>query len=233
MNRFPDGWVGMPVPFREEHPAWMHDGPSLHAPLLVLCHGMSQTPEAWLEMAPRILALPAHVLLPAGPYPHEVRSGGAFRIGHAWYLYDGGLDRFRETVDRSEGWLLQGIARAEAERGWNPSRRVLVGYSQGAYFAYVVALHHQDIFSHLIAVAGRLKEEFLIEALERGGALHTLVVHGEADRAVDPGAALRSHRRLLEAGYRADQLLVPGGHAFGPEIDAKVADWIAEHVLQA
>jgi predicted esterase len=231
MTEIPNGWADMRVPFTEEHPAWMHDGPSPRAPLLVFCHGMSQGPEAWFEMAPRLLALPAHVLLPSGPYPHEVRAGGRLRIGHAWYLYDGGLDRFRETVDRSEAWLLDGLARAEAGRGWKPSRRVLVGYSQGAYFSYVVALRHQDLFSHLIAVAGRLKEEFLVEELEHGGSLHTLVVHGEGDSAVDPSAALRSHRRLKEAGYRVDQLLVPGGHAFTPEIDAKAADWIAEHAL--
>jgi predicted esterase len=231
MNGIPRGWVAARVPFTEEHPAWMRDGPRPEAPILVLCHGMSQGPEAWFEMAPRLLALPAHMLLPAGPYPHEVRTGGTIRIGRAWYLYDGGPDRFRETVDRSERWLLEVIARAEAERGWKPARRVLVGYSQGAYFSYVAALRHQNFFSHLIAVAGRLKEEFLVEELAKGGPLHTLVVHGERDNAVDSTAALRSHRLLLDAGYRAEQLLVPTGHAFTPEIDERTARWIAEHAL--
>jgi predicted esterase len=160
-----------------------------------------------------------------------VRTGDAIRIGHAWYLYDGGPERFRETVDRSEAWLSECIRRAESVRGWVPPSRVLLGYSQGAYFAYVAALRHPELFSHLVAVAGRLKAEFLPAELARGGSLETLIVHGRHDAAVHPDAALGSRDALRHAGFRAEHLELPGGHAFTPETDAACADWISSRIL--
>lgn len=226
MSAFPEAWDRIEVPFTEEHPLWLRDGPHPSAPVVVLCHGMGQTPGDWLGAAPRILSLPVHLLLPAGPYPHEVRSGSDFRVGHAWYLYDGGPERFRRTVDRSEAWLAGVLGKVESDRGWAPARRVLVGYSQGAYFAFIAALRRPEVFSHLIAVAGRLKAEFVEAELRRKGTLQTLIVHGERDQAVLPTAAESSRHALELAGFPVELLRMPSGHAFTPEIDAACAAWI-------
>ncbi len=149
------------------------------------------------------------------------------RIGHAWYLYDGGPERFRTTVERSATWLRGVLETTERERGWKPTRRALIGHSQGAYFGFVAALRNQDLFSHLVAAAGRLKQEFVEDALRDGGALKTLILHGESDQAVSPDAAGQSLEILKEAGYRAELEYLPGGHRLTSATDARAAAWFA------
>ena len=38
----------------------------------------------------------------------RIRRGGRFRIGGAWYLYDGDGPVFKDTLDRAVDWLLAG-----------------------------------------------------------------------------------------------------------------------------
>ena len=214
-------------PFTRPVPARVRSGPSPEAPLVVLCHGQGEDPDRALAAWPRTSALPAHVIAPAGPLPYEIRTGDRFRIGRAWYLYDGGDRLFRETVTASAAWLSALIRRVEADRGWRPRGRALVGFSQGAYFGYVAALSPPGLFDRLVAAAGRLKEEFVAGALERPGPLRTLILHGEADRAVSVEAAHRSHQALRRAGYEAELALFPGGHRLGPDQDRRAAAWLA------
>jgi predicted esterase len=220
-------WSERRFPFESDSPVLWRDGPSPESPLLVLCHGMSQDPAGFAAMWPRLTSLPAHVVAPAGPYPHELREKGSIRIGHAWYLYDGGPDRFRETARRSADWVAGVLTSLEGERGWRPSRRILAGYSQGAYFGYLAALWHRDRVTDLVAVAGRLKEEFVRDALADPGSLRVLVVHGREDRAVPPEGSERSAATLRRAGIAVELALLPGGHDVLPEADRRAAAWVA------
>lgn len=224
----PPGFETRRVPVEVDVPVLLRPGPAPEAPLVVVCHGMGQGPEELPGLWPRVCALPVHLLLPGGPYAHEVRGEGGIRIGRAWYLYDGGDRLFEATVTRSAAWLDGLVAALEAERGWKPRERALVGFSQGAYFAYVAALGRPGRFGRLVAVAGRLKEEFLGPALARPGGLRTLILHGERDRAVPAEASRRSHQALLRAGYAAELRILPGGHRLLPDRDERAAAWLAD-----
>jgi len=197
------------------------------APLVVFCHGMGETPERFLEHWPMTCALGVHVAAPAGPFAREERTPGGVRIGHAWYLYDGGDRAFRDSLAVSTSWFHDALAAMEAEHGLRPRMRALVGHSQGAYFGYVAALERPDRIQALVAAAGRLKTSFVREALSRPGPLEALILHGEDDSAVDPEAARRSHRALTEAGYRSELRLLPGGHGLPPDRDTAAAGWLA------
>lgn len=223
-----DAWSTARVPVSHRIPVRWRPGPAAASPLVVLCHGMGETPETFLESWPRVAALPVHLVLPAGPYAFEKRDGDGIRIGHAWYLYDGNPEPFGETIAGSAAWLRETVLHLESRHGWTPSRRALIGYSQGAYLGYVAALNNQDVFHRLIAVAGRLRESFVEEALSRGGGLQALLLHGDRDRAVLPEAQDRSLAALRRAGYAAEAVRLPGGHRPTPEMDRRAADWLRE-----
>lgn len=207
-------------------PVWIRPAADSGAPLVVFCHGMGMEPRSWVQLWPRVLSLPVHVLAPAGPYPFEIRKETGIRIGHAWYLYDGSQETFRETLLRSRDWLRETVLSLEHSEGWRPRHRALLGHSQGAYFGYAAALTSQDVFSHLVAAAGRLKEEFVDTALAAPGRLQILILHGRGDRAVPPRAAETSAQTLRRAGYPVALKRLPGGHRPGPEMDAAAADWL-------
>ena len=128
-------------------------------------------------------------------------------------------------------WLSEMLVDLELQQGWKPRTRALIGHSQGAYFAYVAALTHQAQFSHLVAVAGRLKEEFVSDALRGGGPLSTLILHGEHDRSVSPAAGRRSHEVLTTAGYACRLEFFSGGHRLIPQVDERAAAWLVSRGL--
>jgi len=223
-------WQETRIPFTHDSPVWIRPGPTATSPLVVLCHGMGEDPRSFTAHWPRVAALPFHLVAPAGPYPHEIRRDDSIRIGYAWYLYDKGPEHFEQTTTTSVAWLCDVVSQVESKHGFRPDRRILVGHSQGAYFGYLAALGTAKIFSHLVAVAGRLKEEFLTDALGNGGSTAVLILHGTKDRAVSPDAARRSHDALSRAGYPVELELLPGGHGLTPETDARTATWLKKQL---
>jgi predicted esterase len=220
-------WHPFPVSFTETTTGWFRPGPEAAAPLVVLCHSRGEDPREWTRRWPRTLALPVHVVAPRGPFAFEVKSREKTRIGFAWYLYDGGPTWFRETVLRAAAYLCRLLEDLERTAGLAPRERALVGHSQGAYFAYVAALRNPSLFHRLVAAAGRLKEEFVADALRDAAPLRTLILHGAEDRVVSVQAGERSFRALRRAGYVVEKKVLAGGHGVTPETDIEAARWLA------
>ena len=88
----------------------------------------------------------------------------------SWYDYDGDQDRFRTELFRTESLLLDVMGRVEAERALKPSRRVLLGFSQGGYCGAYLALRHPELFGGLIVSGARVKTEFLADEMREAAA---------------------------------------------------------------
>jgi predicted esterase len=143
-------------------------------------------------------------------------------------LYDGNPEPFKTTLFRSGAWLAEQVAAFERAHGLRPARRALLGYSQGAYFAYPTALARQDLFDTLIAVAGgRIRTEFVERELASPGRLRTLILHGTDDRAVSADLSREAAETLRAAGYAVDLELLPGGHGLRADRDATATRWLA------
>jgi predicted esterase len=218
-----------PREFSAPVPVWssIHPTAGPDAPLVVYCHGMSEDPATLPRFWPHLCSLPVHLLAPAGPLPHEIRSREGIRLGHAWYLYDGGTEPFKSTLTRSGDWLAEQVTLFEENAGLRPRARALVGYSQGAYFSSVTALHHQNLFGHLIAVAGgRLRADFVDRALAEGGPLRILLLHGRDDKRVSPDLARDAAEQFTGAGYASELQLLERGHGLHPDRDVAAAAWL-------
>jgi predicted esterase len=221
-------WSETDRAFSHRLPVFVRPGPEATSPLVLLCHGMGDSPRAWAARWPRVLALPAHVVAPAGPYPFEIRKETGIRIGYAWYLYDGDTEPFRSSVTLSSAWLADLVGALERERGWRPRHRALLGFSQGAYLGFVAALRRQDVFTELVAVGGRLKESFVGDELREGGPLRVLILHGRGDEAVSPAYATGSRDALRRAGYDVALEELAGPHRVEREADPRAALWLAD-----
>ena len=182
-------------------------------PLVVALHGMGMSGRMLALILNDLLEPRAAYLFPDGVYPYEIRKAERIRIGYAWYLYDGTEPLFRRTLEATEAHLLRLMDRVASEAPIDPARIFLLGYSQGAYTGYFVALRNHARFAGLVAIAGRMKEEFVAEHLAAAAThLPVLMLHGESDPAVLFERARATHDTLARHGFQVELKSFPKGH---------------------
>lgn len=199
----------------------------LSAQLLCL-HGMGMTASGFARVLRHLPNGPRRLVVPEGPYPFEQRAAGGIKVGHAWYIYRGDQDEFREHLLRSEAHLLALLD--EADPTSEPRLpTVALGFSQGGYLAGFLALRHPDRFSGLVISSARLKHEFLESELDAGKLPHTVFLHSKSDRAIDWRMAEDGVNRLRAAGGEADLILHDGGHRLPASALVELDAWLRRH----
>jgi phospholipase/carboxylesterase len=204
------------------------DGDPSH-PLVVGLHGWSESEAVTARRLDGLGSLPVRLLWPRAPYPVEVRRGNRTRIGYGWYQYDGNRKRFRESLDRSASFLLELLDRVGvARRG-----AVLVGFSQGAYLAYFVALRHPDRFRGVVGIAGRAVHELFDGDgdLDRARHVRLLHLHGRDDELVKPEPCEASIRHFADLGFDARAERLDGGHDVSEDMVKEIQTWLGQGMV--
>jgi predicted esterase len=218
------------APVRWDAP-WLLRLPSARgpAPLLVALHGKGDRAERFEREARRALPRGWALLVPGAPIPRD-RSGGPppSAIGGSWYLYDGDTPVFRESLARAEAFVAAAVRRARAAGARPRGRAALLGFSQGAYLAGVLAVRRPDLFRAAVLVGGRLKVEALRREMPRARALglRLLALHGARDPAVGPGPAGASVAAARAAGLDASFEEFDAGHEFTAAMAARAREWL-------
>jgi len=199
-------------------------------PLVIALHGMGMTAAQFSLVLNDLLLPKAAFLFPQGVYPYEIRRDGKIRVGYAWYVYDGTDEPFRTTVARSEAHLMKLLERVSTDLPINQSHVHLLGFSMGAYLGYVVALRNSERFAGLVAIGGRMKDEFVADNLESARRFPVLIVHGEKDRAVALERARGTYETLLAHGFPVEMRVFPVGHEIrAVEVEA-VREWLEKRL---
>jgi phospholipase/carboxylesterase len=121
--------------------------------------------------------------------------------------------------------LIDGAART---CGTDPRRSIMLGYSQGAYLAYYLALRYPDRFAGVVGIAGRPKDEVLDSALPAARGVRVLHLHGESDRVVSAAACRESVEALGAHGIAVDFRVLPGGHEISAAMVDAIAAWLQD-----
>lgn len=203
--------------------------PESRSPLLVGLHGMGMTPRSFARWVDPIAVEPWSILLPEGPFPLELRSGDSMRIGYSWYMYKGDEDDWRRWLDATEAHLLRLLDHVTVDSRIDRDRIVLLGFSQGCYLGYSLALRNPDRFAGLIAAGGRLKRAFVAPWLARARDLPVLIVHGVDDEAVPFASARESEATLREADFDVETAFTPTGHRIEHEQINAIRTWLRKH----
>lgn len=195
-------------------------------PLVVALHGMGMTAEEFAGVIAPVLSLPAILFIPEGVYPYEIRTGQSIRVGRAWYIYTGDDQAFVRSARASGRHLMTLIDRVEEEYQVNPDKRVLLGFSQGGYFAGYVGVREAAKFRGLVVMGARVKDEVLTRELERVKGLSVLLQHGKKDRSVPFQFAERSRDALEAAGLDIELEPYDTGHHVTPEMVRDTSVWL-------
>ena len=208
---------------------WRVDGAatSADAPLVLALHGWGMDEDFFALLLQRAFERPVRFLIPRATRPAPAR-GVAASHPSSWYDYDGDQVAFRKELERVEAELVQLVRETEADRGWRPTRRFLIGFSQGGYCGSWVALRHPGLFHGMAVVGARVKTEFLEREMRDAAAagFRALLLHGTRDRSVSPDAAARSHDALAAAGVDVRLRSFDAGHSVGRAQVVAIADWL-------
>lgn len=200
-------------------------------PLVVGLHGWGMTGESFARRCRPLLFPGAAFLFPEGPYSFELRHQGKIRIGHAWYLFNGDDEPFRSTLGQTQAHLLDLIDSVAVRAGLDPDHVHLVGFSQGAYAGYFMALGRSRRFAGMVAIGGgRLREEFVTEGLTDGRRIPFLLIHGRNDASVPMERTLLMKELLERHGFPVELRPTDAGHEITPETLTEAREWLAKRL---
>jgi phospholipase/carboxylesterase len=208
------------------HAAWEPEGDGPH-PTLYMLHGWGANELDLLGLAPQLLSGSMLVIAPRGPIRFPLGPPGLY--GHGWFPVTGGgpmdISKLEET--RAE---LEAFIEATTERyPVDPSRRVLLGFSQGGVMAYDQALRHPEKYSALVALSSWLPPELArsVLAMPTHQLLPVLVQHGRDDAMISIDRATQSLQLLRELGLPVTFAEYDMGHEVSQESLRDLNRWLA------
>lgn len=182
------------------------------ASLIVLLHGVGQTPTDMAPLARLIAAQRPQTAVAAPPAALPYDLGPA---GHQWFSVDGITEENRPGRIRAA--LPAFVATIEAlqrAHGVGPEETMLAGFSQGAIMA-LAACENRFLARSVVAIAGRCAP--LPQAWERRTRVH--LVHGRADGTVPVQHSERAFERLSVLGADVRLDVVPRAvHRLAPPL---------------
>lgn len=174
--------------------------------------------------------------VPQAQYPWFEDQG----VVYDWALYPtGNVSLIEEATELAERCITNVM---QAIRGrYEIEDVILLGFSQGAIIAYMVAIKNHHSIAGLVSFGGvgllaALSSPFTgpfnpswlsEEAIESARSLRVFIAHGKDDRVVEYDLGVQSRDVLEEYGYDVTMRTFQGGHRLPPkEILAEVIRWI-------
>ena len=155
--------------------------------------------------------------------------------GRHWYVVERVGYPHPDTFGRSFSALGQSIDGLLAERGIEPSRVVLGGFSQGTVMSYALALGaDRPVPAGVVAMSGFIPEvEGWRADLGSRSALPVFIHHGAADPVIGVDFARSARRTLQEAGIEPDYRESDAGHWLPPEVVGAAREFVASTVPES
>jgi len=193
-------------------------------------HGLGADGHDFEPIVPE-LRLPAGLSLrfvfPHAPVqPVTINGGMAMRSWYDILSFDSEGRADRDGLLKSSA-LLEGLIDREIERGIEPGRIVIAGFSQGGAVATHTALQTRHRIAGLMALSTYLAlPEDAASAVCRKD-LPIFMAHGSFDPVLKIDWGRSSATRLTEVGYTVDWHEYPMAHAVCPQEIADISHWLS------
>lgn len=194
-------------------------------PLVVLLHGYGMSAEQFADVAKYINTRDYIYIVPEAPYSALDSEGKGFS-----HLRE--MENFQEDVESAPaaaGWIVRAADDAMSRYPIQGKKFYLIGFSQGAALAHIIAAHYPDRIAGYVAHSGYIiKNTITREQLsdEKKAGVRILIMHGQDDPAVAIEEGIYSSNMLKEAGLDVsfETLNVP--HVFTPEVGLMAGEWL-------
>ena len=167
-------------------------------------------------------------------FPHApvqpVTINGGMRM-RAWYdITDGAIRREDERGVRASQVLIETLIGREKERGTEPERLVLAGFSQGGAIALQTGLRHPERIAGIMALSTYVPvgEKLSVEASAANRDVPIFMAHGSYDPIIPLVRAQQSRKLLESLRYRVEWREYAMPHSVCPEELADIGDWLVK-----
>ena len=203
------------------------DGPF---PTIVMLHGWGSNAHDLFGIAPVIHGGRALVLCPQGPIAMQIGQG---QVGHGWFPMSGGGPPDIPALEASASQLTTFLDRLLETLPADPSKLVLMGFSQGGVLGYTLALRAPQRYAALVAMSSWLPEEVAASVAPKPAdvSLPILLTHGTADPMIPVARAQESNDRLRALGYAPVYREYEMQHELRPEALRAVVGFLDDKVL--
>jgi phospholipase/carboxylesterase len=159
--------------------------------------------------------LPVRYVFPNAPTRPVTINGGA--LMRAWFDL---LSLDRDAIEdepgiRESAASVERLIDRERERGIEPARIVLAGFSQGGAVALFTALRYSKALAGVIALSTYLPLPEIVSQEKHSANDKTpiFMAHGQFDNMIDIDFSRSSQKRLQELGYSVDWRKYPMAHS--------------------
>jgi len=197
---------------------------------IIWLHGLGADGHDFEPIVPE-LRLPADLSLrfvfPHAPVqPVTINGGMAMRSWYDIVSFDSEGRADRAGVLASSA-VLEGLIAREIERGIEPGKIVVAGFSQGGAVAIHTALQTGHDIAGLMALSTYMAlPDDAANAVSRKS-LPIFMAHGSFDPVLRMEWGRASADRLIEAGYAVDWHEYPMAHAVCPQEIADISNWLS------
>jgi phospholipase/carboxylesterase len=110
---------------------------------------------------------------------------------------------------------------------YNIDEVYLLGYSQGAFFAYNSGIKNHHLFKGLICFSGWLDTDWIKEkSIKAAKDLRVFIAHGTKDRSVKYEEGIKAKDVLTSYGYDVTFRDFEGGHTVPEEVFKQAVEWM-------
>lgn len=215
----------------------MTSGPIPTAAVIWL-HGLGASGDDFAAIVPELdlRGCPAiRFVFPHAPSIPVTINGGY--VMPAWYDIRGAdlVRREDEAGIRQSALAIEALIARELQRGIQPRRIVLAGFSQGCAMVLHTGLRHAQPLAGIMALSGYLPLADTLAAERHPANQHTpiFMAHGSEDPVVAPARAEASRDLLRPLGYTVQWHSYPMPHSVHPQEIRDISDFLRQVLGQA
>jgi phospholipase/carboxylesterase len=189
---------------------------------IIWLHGLGADAHDFEPVVPAVSLgkeYPVRYVFPNAPTRPVTVNGGA--LMRAWFDV---LALNRDAPEdepgiRESATFVEQLIERETERGIEPARILLAGFSQGGAVALFTALRYSKSLAGVIALSTYLPLPEILsqEKNPANDEIPIFMAHGQFDNMVDINFARSSRKRLVETGYSVNWQEYPMLHSVIPE----------------
>lgn len=211
------------------HAIWTPAGPGPH-PTLFALHGHGAHCQDLAPLAPLLADGQLQVICPQAEFPLE-GAPYSYAPMYTW-MQRGANDRPLEgELERVSNALSEFITAASERYNADPARTALMGFSQGGFLAYRLALSEPQRWQGAAMLSTWLSDDAADDVHPDAADLPLLVQHGTNDPLVGIDRGRTSRDRLQSMRMNLDYREYPMQHEIGRQALHDLSAWLSERLL--